>query len=100
MLRQARLGEAEEAGAFQPYVDEGGLNAGQYPFDPAQIDVAGHAFPVGPIDHQFAKARALDQGDAPLSRRDFDQYRVCRHVPSPLPIVPIAQAMQKRRRFE
>ena len=58
----------EEGALFGADVNEGGLNARQYSFDLADIDVANRTAGVGTIDQELNKAVVLENGHAGLPR--------------------------------
>ena len=63
----------EERALFSADVDERGLNAGKYCFDPSEVDVADHSARLGTVDQKFNELVVLDDGDPRFSRVRVDQ---------------------------
>ena len=64
----------QKGGAGQADVDKGGLHAGQYPRDPALVEIAHQAPAVGALDHYFLERAVFQQGHPGFTGRDVDQY--------------------------
>ncbi len=86
-VRIHQIGRVEERALLRPYVDEGGLNAGQDCFDSPEVDVADHAARFGAIDQKFNELVVLEDGDPRFARVGVDQNFSFHQCPS-LVLVP------------
>jgi hypothetical protein len=68
-----QIGGVEKRALFVADVYEGGLNAGEDRFDPAQIDVSDHPPMVGAVNQQLDKPVVLEDRDPRFARATVDE---------------------------
>ena len=80
------IGNMQKRGALQADVHERRFHAGQYPGDPALVDVAHQAPLARPFDQNLLQNAVFDHGDPGFAGRDVDQdfvtgaaFGACRH---------------------
>ena len=63
----------QERCALQSDVDERRAHSGQYPVDPAKIEIADEASPPRALDHEFLQDPVFHKRDAGFLGRDVDE---------------------------
>ena len=69
----ADIGHVQERGPFQADVHECRFHAGQYPADPALVDVADQTAPASALDQDFLENAEFDHGDPGFAGGNVNQ---------------------------